>query len=228
MRILLAALIATAFAASTAMAAPATPKDGAEYWTLNSPQPVQASAKKVEVIEFFMYHCPACNAFEPSLAAWVAKQGDAIHFRRIHLPHSAENDPEAHLFLTLEAMGLEAAMHDKVEHTWHVEHKRLLTDAANFEWAEANGIDKAKFAEAYRSFGVIVKLNNLTRLATNYQVDGTPTLIVDGRYLTSPTMVKAANSGTPQGEVYDATLQVVDALVAKAAKNGAEGKAAAK
>lgn len=224
MRTLLAAVIATAFVATSAMAAPTTPKDGAEYWTLNTPQPVQASAKKIEVIEFFMYHCPACNTFEPSLAAWVAKQGDAIHFRRIHLPHSAVNDPEAHLFLTLEAMGIEPAMHDKVEHAWHVEHKRLLSDAANFEWAAANGIDKDKFAAAYKEFGVMVKLNSLSRLADNYQVDGTPTLIVDGRYLTSPTMVKKANIGTPEGEVYNATLQVVDALVAKATKDHAGAK----
>ena len=60
-------------------------QNGAEYTTLKTPQPVQAQGKKVEVIEFFMYHCPACYALEPAMLEWVKKQGDNISFRRIHI-----------------------------------------------------------------------------------------------------------------------------------------------
>lgn len=230
MRFFSLALSALALVASVAAASPASPRNGVEYTTLAVAQPVQASGKKIEVIEFFMYHCPACNELEPALLEWVKKQGDNIVFRRIHVPHNGANDPEAHLFLTLEAMKNEDALHGKVLRTWHVEHRRLMNDADNLDWAVKNGIDKARFLEYYNSFSVIAKLRNLTSTAANYQIDSTPTLVVDGRYLTSMALVDAGNPGTPRPQLEQATLQVVDALIAKAraAKDSAPAQNAAR
>ncbi|HTD06840.1 thiol:disulfide interchange protein DsbA/DsbL [Undibacterium sp.] len=216
MRYLSFVFAAASLLAHVAFATPANPTDGAEYRTLLSPQPVQASGKKIEVIEVFMYHCPACNALEPELMEWVKKQGDGIVFRRLHMPYTEPNDPEAHLFLTLEAMKSEDALHDKVLRTWHIEQRRLKDDADNIDWAVKNGIDKAKFMEYYNSFAVKTKLQNMSRIVSNYQVDSTPTLIVDGRYVTNPGMVDAGNPGIPRQVLNKALLQVTDALVAKA------------
>ncbi|MGK5013563.1 thiol:disulfide interchange protein DsbA/DsbL [Janthinobacterium sp. MDB2-8] len=209
-------LACASFAAASAFASPQAPVPGADYLLLATPQPVQAAPGKVEVIEFFMYHCPACNALEPSLARWVRENAATVSFRRIHLPHTPANDPEAHLFLTLEALKKEEALHAQVMHTWHVERKRLASDRDNLDWALKNGLDKAAFEGAYQSFGVQTKLKNLPRLAAAYQVDSTPTLIVGGRYLTNPAMVAGANPGLPRQDVEQATLQLVQALVAKA------------
>ena len=221
MRTLRFLLAAASLIAGNAFGSPSNPANGAEYATLTAPQPVQAPAPKIEVVEFFMYHCPACMALEPALLDWVKKQGDRIVFRRIHLPMTGPSDPEAHLFLTLEAMGTEAALHDKVLHVWHVEQKRLKDDNDNIAWAVANGIDKAKFVDVYNSFGVLTRLRGATRVAANYQVDSTPTLVIDGRYLTNPSMVEANNAGLPRQDLGAATLQVADALVTKAIKSKA-------
>jgi|SRR5450830_1811503 len=202
--------------AGSVFATPQAPVQGAEYLVLATPQSVQAAPGKVEVIEFFMYHCPACNAFEPSLSSWLRQNAASVSFRRIHLPHTPENDPEAHLFLTLEALKKEDALHDQVMRTWHVERKRLASDKDNLDWALKNGLDKAGFEAAYQSFGVMTRLKNLNRVAASYQVDSTPTLIVDGRYLTNASMVASANPKLPRQNVEQATLQVVQALVAKA------------
>ncbi|MYM82164.1 thioredoxin domain-containing protein [Duganella sp. FT50W] len=216
MRLIKIALVVAGLCAATAFASPTAPRNGAEYTTLKTPQPVQAQGKKVEVIEFFMYHCPACYALEADMVAWVKKQGDNISFRRIHLPLTGENDPEAHLFLTLEAMKLEEQLHAKVLQTWHVERKRLKSDADNIDWAVKNGIDKDKFTATYNSFAVMTRLKNAGRVAATYEVNSTPTIIVDGRYLTTPSQVDAANPGTPRAQLNAATLQVLDALVAQA------------
>jgi protein dithiol oxidoreductase (disulfide-forming) len=222
MRFLTLMFAAATFAAGAAFASPTEPKNGAEYLTLAAPQATQARPKSVEVIEFFMYHCPACNALEPALLEWVKTQGPAITFRRIHIPHYPQNDPETHLFLTLQAMNIEDAMHAKVLQAWHVEHRRLKDDADNLDWAVKNGIDKAKFLAVYNSFGIMTKLAGIGRLTANYQVDSTPTLVVDGRYLTNPSMVDAVKPGAIARENLDkATLQVLDALVAKAAREHA-------
>ena len=218
MRSLRFALLATALAASTAFASPADPKNGVDYVTLAQPQPVQAMGKKVEVIEFFMYHCPACNAVEPELAAWVKKRGDSIVFRRIHMPHGPQGDPESRLFLALESMKKEDALHGKVMAAWHVERRRLKSDADNLEWAVQNGIDKDTFLAHYNSFSMNSRLKGLARTMESYNVESTPTIIVDGRFMTTPNMVYEANKGLASTGVVGATLQVVDALIAQAAK----------
>jgi thiol:disulfide interchange protein DsbA len=219
MRSLRFALLATALAASTAFASPTDPKSGVEYVTLAQPQPVQATGKKVEVIEFFMYHCPHCNALEPQLEQWVKKQGANIQFKRVHLPFSGPNDPEAHLYLTLDAMGKAEEFQTKVFKAWHVDHLRLNTDAAIIDWVSKNGIDRNKFLDVWNSFGVITKLHRLPQITTDYKVDGVPTMIIDGKYQTSPSIVYNSVKTTSEPVLFQATLQVMDALVAKAAKS---------
>ena len=218
MRSLRFALLATALAASTAFASPTDPKSGVEYVTLAQPQPVQATGKKVEVIEFFMYHCPHCNALEPQLEQWVKKQGDNIVFKRVHLPSSGPNDPEAHLRLTLEALGKAEEFQPKVFKAWHVDHQRLNTDAAIIDWVSKNGIDRNKFLEAWNSFGVTTKLRRLPQITSDYKVDSVPTIIIDGKYQTSPATVYNSVKTQSEPALFQATLQVMDALVAKAAK----------
>lgn len=210
--------------AGIAAASPAAPREGAEYRTLAAPLATQAQGKKVEVIEFFMYHCPACNVLDPALAEWVKKQGDAIQFRRIHVPHTGPADPEAHLFLALEAMKLDEAMHTKVLASWHTERRRLKTDEDNVDWAVRNGLDKAQFLAVYNSFGVQARLRNLGKLVDSYGIDGTPTLVVNGRHITSPSMVSEANPGLQRSAVEPAALQVLDTLVKKAQQEQAAAK----
>jgi thiol:disulfide interchange protein DsbA len=187
--------------------------------TLAQPQPVQATGKKVEVIEFFMYHCPHCNALEPQLEQWVKKQGDNIVFKRVHLPSSGPNDPEAHLRLTLEALGKAEEFQPKVFKAWHVDHLRLNTDAAIIDWVAKNGIDRNKFLEAWNSFGVTTKLRRLPQITSDYKVDSVPTIIIDGKYQTSPATVYNSVKTQNEPALFGATLQVMDALVAKAAKS---------
>ncbi|MFZ6735298.1 thiol:disulfide interchange protein DsbA/DsbL [Undibacterium sp. Ji42W] len=218
MRFLRLLLVTLGFVSATALASPATPKEGADFITLKNPQTTQATGKKIEIIEFFMYHCPACNALEPTINAWVKKQGDSIVFRRIHLPLTGAKDPEAHLFLTLEAMNLEANLHAKVLASWHVERNRLSSDDDNIAWAVKNGIDKAKFVSFYNSFSVLGKLQGLGKLVSNYQVDSTPTFVVDGRFLTNPSMIGGANANISRDQLGEATMQVLEGLMAKSKK----------
>lgn len=218
MRSLRFALIAATMVASTAFASPADPKNGVDYQTLAAPQPVQATGKKVEVIEFFAYHCPACNMLEPTFNQWIKKQGDNIHVRKIPLPFQGPMDPEARLFLTLEAMGKLDQYHARVFQAVHVQRQRLMKDDQIIEWAVKNGLDKAKFMETWNSFGVTTKLRRLQQVAAAYKVSGTPTIVIDGKYVVSPGQVGESNKIQDGAQVLQATTQVMDALVARAAK----------
>jgi thiol:disulfide interchange protein DsbA len=217
MRFFQFAVAALGLVASTAFASVADPKLGAEYVQLASPQPVQTVGKKVEVVEFFMYHCPHCNVLEPFLAEWVKKQGDKILFKRVHMP-SSPNDPEAHLYLTLEAMGKLNEVHAKVFKAIHVDRIRLFKDDAIFDWVGKNGVDKAKFIDTWNSFGVMTKLKRLPAVMDAYKINSVPTLVVDGRLMTSPSVVDASNRGMNEEQLSKATVQVLDGIVAKVAK----------
>jgi len=210
-------LVASAFA-TPAFASVTAPVSGVEYTTLTAPQAVPAG-KKVEVIEFFMYHCPHCNALEPQLEAWVKKQGDNIVLKRVHLPSTGANDPEAHLYLTLDAMGKAQEMQAKVFHAVHVERIRLNTDEAIIAWVSKNGIDRAKFVDAWNSFGVQTKLKRLGATVTAYKIDFAPAIVIDGKYMTAPSLVAASDKSRDEQQLFRSTLQVADFLVAKAAKS---------
>jgi protein dithiol oxidoreductase (disulfide-forming) len=218
MRFLQFAVAAIGLVASTAFASITDPKLGSEYVQLASPQPVQTVGKKVEVIEFFMYHCPHCNVLDPYLSEWVKKQGDKIAFKRVHMPYSGANDPEAHLYLTLEAMGKLDEMHAKVFKAMHVDRVRLTKDDVIIDWVSKNGIDKAKFLETWNSFGVMSKLKRLPQVLNAYKIDSVPTLVIDGRLMTSPSVVEATNKGMDEQALSKATVQVLDGIVTKVAK----------
>ena len=200
----------------------AEPKDGVNFRTLPVAQATE-SGKKVEVTEFFAYYCPHCHVFEPALAAWVKKQGDNIVFKRVHFPGGSANDPEAHLYLTLEAMGKLGEYHSRVFRAWHVEHLRLIDEAAIFDWIAKNGIDKAQFAEAWNSFGVVTKLKRVGPTIASYEISNAPTVVVDGRYVTSPSTASAADpkASVTEKQLSVMTTQVLDALVAKVMKDSA-------
>lgn len=218
MRSLRFAVAAAALIATTAIASPADPKNGAEYTTLATPQPTQVVGKKIEVIEFFAYHCPACNLMEPHVAEWVKKQGNNVTFKRIAFPFTGAADPEAHLHLTLEAMGKAEEYGPKVFRAFHVERQRLTSDAAILDWVGKSGLDKAKFVEYWNSFGVLTKLRRLPQMVEAYKISGTPSFVVDGRFVTSPGQVGEANPSLPGSQVPAASNTTLDALVAKAMK----------
>jgi thiol:disulfide interchange protein DsbA len=201
-------------AAGLAGASPTSPKEGAEFLTLPDPQPID-SGKKVEVTEFFAYYCPHCYAFEPKLAAWVKKQGDNIVFRRVHVPRGEAVAPQQRLFFTLESLGLLEQYHDKVFNAMHVEHLPLSQDEQVFAWAGRAGIDRARFVNAYGSFGVQAKVRRAQAMMEGYRITHWPMVAIDGRFLTSPGMVSEANDSSGE-QALQGTLSVMDALVARA------------
>jgi thiol:disulfide interchange protein DsbA len=209
------AVLSLTLVAATAGAAPSNPQPGVDYRVLDKPQQTD-SGKKVEVTEFFWYSCPHCFALEHDLAEWVKKQGDHIVFKRVPVAFRESMVPQQKLYYALEAMGKLDELHEKVFNNIHVQKKRTDSEAQIVDFITSQGIDKQKFLDVYNSFGVQSKTRRATQLMQAYQVDGVPLLAVEGRYLTSPSIVGASLGNRPEPVLHAATLQVLDALVAKA------------
>lgn len=184
------------------------PDEGVDYLTLDKKAAVEAPTGKVEVIEFFWYSCPHCNAFEPKLAAWLKKLPPDVAFRRVPVAFRDDFVPQQRLYYTLEAMGKVDELHTKVFQTIHVERQGLDKEPAILAWADKNGLDKTKFQELYNSFAVQTKARKATQLQDQYKVQGVPALGIAGRFYTDATL-----AGT-----MDRALLVTDYLVAEARK----------
>jgi thiol:disulfide interchange protein DsbA len=193
----------------------AEPQAGSQYVMLATPQPTD-TGKKVEVIEFFAYYCPHCYAFEPQLEAWVKKQGDNIVFKRVHVSAGGGALAQQRLFYTLDAMGLLEQYHARVFEAMHVKRLRLASDEQVFDWVGQAGIDRAKFTDTYRSFGIQARLRRAGAMMDGYGVEYWPMVVVDGRFVTSPSQAGKSLPGSNEAEQQQGALQVMDYLVAKA------------
>ena len=81
------------------------------------------------------------------------------------------------------------------------------------------GLDKTAFFNAYNSFGVTMKLNRMERTMSDYEINSWPTIIVDGRIMTSPSMSVSSFPARPTEEEQNrALLPVLDWLIAKVQK----------
>jgi len=198
-----AALALVAGFGTLAQAQMQKPVAGADYAVLETPASVDAPAGKIEVVEFFWYSCPHCNAFEPTLSEWVKKLPKDVAFRRVPIAFNASFAPQQRLYYTLEAMGLLEKLHTKVFAAIHVDKLKLATGEAIVEWAGKNGVDTVKFLAEYNSFGVVTKTQRASQLQNAYKVEGVPALGVAGRYYTDGSLAKSM----------ERALLVVDALV---------------
>ncbi len=205
-------LISLSFIAISA-SAQNVPRLGQEYTVLDRPQPVEAG-KKVEITEFFGYFCPACNAFEPYLEAWIKKQGDRIVVKRVHV-NFHELVTQQKLFYTLEAMGKVDEYQLKTFNAYHVDRNRLSTDAEVMKYVEKVGLDKKKFTDIYSSFAIQSKLSRAAQLMTDYKINGVPTVVIDGRFVVSPADLFAKSRNPSTDPTNHAGLKVMDWIVDK-------------
>lgn len=200
-----AALVAAAGWPMGASAQAGAPRAGQDYLQLDKPAAVEAPAGKVEVVEFFWYNCPHCNAFEPTFDAWSKRVPKDVAVRRVPVAFRKDFEPQQRLFYTLEAMGLVEKLHAKVFYAIHVEKQRLERPEAIADWVAKQGVDKAKFSEQYNSFSVASKATRAAQLQNAYNVAGVPALGVAGRYYVDGDLARSM----------ERALQVVDYLVAQ-------------
>ncbi len=199
------AVTAPALLPSLAQAQGTKPQAGTDYQVVDPRAAVEAPAGKVEVVEFFWYSCPHCNAFEPTLETWIKKLPKDVAFRRVPVAFNDSFAPQQRLYYALEAMGLVDKLHAKVFAAIHAEKINITKGEQIVEWVAKQGVDKAKFLEQYNSFTVVSKTTRATQLQNAYKVEGVPALGVAGRFYTDGSMARSM----------ERALQVVETLVAE-------------
>lgn len=182
-----------------------TPAQAAPYSTLDPVQPSDTPGK-IEVLEFFFYTCPHCNTIEPMIVKWQKTLPEGVVFKSVPVAFNASMRDMQKLYYTLDALDrldLQPAVFKAI----HEENKDLTQAKNIIDWAAAQGMDRQAFTDTFNSFGIQTKVSRADELTKSYHVEGTPTIAVGGRYLTSP-----AQTGTYQGAIDEADRLVKQLL----------------
>jgi len=212
-----------AAAAAFMLAASGVPAQtpGTDYLLVKTPQPT-ASGQRVEVLEFFWYGCPHCNTLQPPLETWLRKKPADVEFKRVPAAFNQSWLQLARTYYALDAMNLTGKLHQEVFAAIHekrvLDPKVLMRDPKSlFEWVAGKGVERQKFIDTYNSFAVNSRTRGTLELTRKYDIPGTPAIVVDGRYLTAPSMILKSDRTID----YPRYFQVLDRVIALARKKRA-------
>jgi thiol:disulfide interchange protein DsbA len=152
------------------------------------PQQPTADARRVEVVEFFYYGCRWCNEFEPYLNDWLRRKPADVDFFRQPALRSARWETLTAAYYAFEAMGELPRLHALVYRAYHRDDLDLESRSELLKWVDRQGVDRKRFDQLLGSDAVQAKVDAARALTDRYEIESTPSVVVEGRYLTSSGM----------------------------------------
>lgn len=156
---------------------------GKDYTLLSPAQPT--STKKIEVLEFFFYGCSHCYHLHAPLSAWEKTMPKDVEMIFVPTMFRDSMEPMARTMYALESLGQRPQLHEALYRAWNVDSIDLSDEAKISDFVGKHGVDRAKFKAAYNGFAMQSKVTRAKQMVRSYQIQGTPTLIVDGKYVIS-------------------------------------------
>jgi thiol:disulfide interchange protein DsbA len=191
-------------AAGTASAAVEL-QQGVNYKLLQPPVPTNVAPGKVEVVEVFWYACGHCFLLEPKLEGWE-RAGKPAYVDLVRVPAMWNSTLKTHarVFYTMQLLGKQN-LNPEIWREINLKGNRLDTPEAIEAFFTSRGVSKQDFQKAFNGFAIDSKLMRAEDLNRRYKITGTPTVIVNGKYVTDVGM--AGNE--------DKLFEVINALAAK-------------
>ncbi len=165
--------------------------DGRDYIAMD-PRPTE-SGERVEVIEFFFYGCDSCYRLYPVMQQWVERKASLINFKRIPALRRSAWIPLSHLFFTLQSLGVVPRLHGRVYQAIHEQSLRLSSRSEQIDWAAEQGLDRARFEATLDSDETLIATQLARDATVAYGIRFTPSIVVDGRFLTTGEMIGNAS-----------------------------------
>jgi thiol:disulfide interchange protein DsbA len=141
---------------------------------------------KIEVVELFWFGCPHCYHLEPDLNKWLANKPDNVVFLRIPAVFSKPWAIHARAYYTAKTLGLydngNHEFHNAFFDEYHNKKKNLVKRKELQAFFARFGVSAEDFNNTFESFAVNTKVNRAASLSKRYQLDGVPSMIVNGKY----------------------------------------------
>ena len=184
-------------------------KEGEQYFRLQPAQPTSVAAGKIEVVEVFSYACPACNMFNPTIIKLRAALPPKVQWRFVPASWHIEEDWKVfqRAYFAADSLGIAESTHDKVfDAIWKTGELAIIDPATHqikdplpsladvAKWYERVAkLKPGAFLDAAHSFSVDAHMREADAQIRAYEVDGTPSVIVNGKYRVTPS-----SAGTPE------------------------------
>lgn len=139
-------------------------------------------AGKIEVVQFFYYACPHCFDQQPLIDDWLAVKPADVEFRYIPALRDEKWVPLTKAFFALEKLGEVKRLHRPIYDVINFDSVNLSEEPKLFDWIARNGVDRARFIEAYNADDVKAKVDEARKLTAAYGIRTTPTIVVGGRF----------------------------------------------
>ncbi|MBK9131899.1 MAG: thiol:disulfide interchange protein DsbA/DsbL [Gammaproteobacteria bacterium] len=199
-------LLLTAVVAQAAV--PLRFQEGVDYELVTPAQPT-ADRTKVEVIEVFWYGCPHCYRFQPYIERWLQTKPDNVDYLRLPAVLNESWALGTQAYYTEEALGVTDKLHAALFDAIHRDKRRLDSEQDMMKFFVEHGVSEDQFRDAYHSFGVESKVQRARQMTQRYGIDGTPSVIINGKYRTGPGMTRS----------YERLLDVMNFLVAQESRS---------
>jgi protein dithiol oxidoreductase (disulfide-forming) len=183
--------------------------EGRDYFVITPPQPTSVAPGKIEVLEVFSYGCPACNAFQPTMARLeksLPPDAQVAYLPASFIP--SEDWPMfQRAYFTAQALGIAArTQQDMYAAVWKTgelattdpQTQRLKSAQPSIEdaarcYARWTGVKPQDFLATAHSFTVDMKMRAADAQILAMQVPGTPCIIVNGHYRVNNESVRTAD-----------------------------------
>lgn len=185
-------------------------KSGINYKEITTPQPTTAPADKVEVIEFLWYDCQTCFVMQPLIERWLAEHRDQVVYSRVPAVTGDNMVYFARVFYAANTLGVLDQATPALFAAIHRYSRPLDSDDKLAEFFGELGVERARFLSTFRSSATADKVRDAKLMNRRYDVQGAPTLVVNGRYRIDPTMVASP----------EAMIDEVNFLVERELKGG--------
>jgi thiol:disulfide interchange protein DsbA len=177
---------------------------GTDYVLIEPAQPT-SSGDKIEVLEVFGYSCIHCAHFAPQLNAWKKQQKEDVKVDYMPAVFGGIWVVYGRAYYAAQTMGVLDKTHDALFEALHTQKRQIGSLEDLGAWYGEHGVDAKEFLAAMESFNVNAKIAHAQEQVPKYGVEGTPSLIVNGKY-----RVMAPREGS-----YAKMLQITDFLVEK-------------
>jgi thiol:disulfide interchange protein DsbA len=179
-------------------------KEGEHYMLVDNPG-IPSEPGKIEVREFFWYGCPHCFSLEGKITPWKKNLSEDVNFIATPAIAAPHWKLLGNAYFAAKSLGIVEKSHASLFASIHKDRKRYTTPEQVAEFYSQFGVSKEDFLKQMNSFSNKTSMRKAEALFRQYQLTGTPAIVVNGKYV-------------PASRSYDEMLRIVDFLIEKERK----------
>jgi len=161
-----------------------------KFGTMKNPSTYEPG--KVKITEFLKFNCPHCNLFNQQMPALKKKYGDRLEITyKPMLWKSVKGDlvfkKSIEAYILAERMGKGEEMKDALFKAMFIENRDLTSELQLGDIGKSVGLGD-EFITALKNGDAKDEADADIKLAESFQVDETPTIIINGNFKVTPSM----------------------------------------